>query len=69
MYLECLNNHGVKDNGDTSIMKEDFELSYVLVISCSDSNKELITNSGYTRHMTPNKDGFLMNYVIKMVDM
>ena len=58
MYPKCLKDHGGKDNGNGSIVQDDFDLSDVLVFSRSDSRKEWIMDSGCTWHMTPNKDLF-----------
>src|SRR3954471_23054695 len=55
---ERLKYHGGKDNGNASIVQDDFESSDVLVVSSSDFKKEWIMDSGCTWHMTPNKDLF-----------
>lgn len=56
MCHERLNNHGRKDNGNTSIVQDDFESSNVLVVSSSNSSKEWSMDSGCTWHITLNKD-------------
>lgn len=39
---------GGKDNGNATIIQDDFKSSDVLVVSSNNSCKELITNSGFT---------------------
>lgn len=51
-----MNNHGGKDSGDETIVQDDYESSYVLVVSSINSCKERIMDSGCTWYMTPNKD-------------
>src|SRR4051812_42912307 len=55
VFLERLKDHGGKDNGNASIVQDDFESSDVLVVSSSDSRKEWIMDSSCNWHMTPNK--------------
>lgn len=40
MCPERLNNHGGKDNDNTTIVQDDYESSNVLVVSSKDSSKE-----------------------------
>ena len=46
--LNRLNNHGGKDNGNATIVEDDYESYDVLVVSSSDSSKEYIMDSGCT---------------------
>ena len=58
MYPKCLKDHGGKDNGNATIIQDDFEYSDVLVVSSNDLRREWLMDSGYTWHMTLNKDLF-----------
>ena len=58
MCPERLKDHGGKDNGNASIVQDDFESFDVLVVSSSNSGKEWIMDSGYTWYTTPNQELF-----------
>lgn len=55
MYPECINNHGSKDSGNSTIVQDEYESYDVLVVSSSNSSKEWIVDSGCTWYMTLNK--------------
>ena len=55
VYPECINNHGSKDNGNSTIVQDEYESYDVLVVSSSNSSKEWIVDSGCTWYMTLNK--------------
>lgn len=58
MFPDRLNNHGGKDNGNASIVQEEYDSSDVQVVLSIDFSKEWIMDSGCTWHITPNKDVF-----------
>lgn len=47
-----------KDNGNVTIVQDDYESSDVLVVTSNNSSKEWIMDSVCTWHMTSNKDVF-----------
>ena len=55
---ELQKDHGGKDNGNTTIVQDDFDSSDVLMVSNNNSSNEWIMDYGCTWHMTPNKDLF-----------
>lgn len=55
---EHLNNHGGKDNGNTTIVQDDFKSYEVLVVSINGSSNAWIMDSGCTWNMNPYKDVF-----------
>lgn len=58
MFPERLNIHGRKDNGNATVVEDDYESFDFPLVSSSDSSKEWIMDSACTWHMTPNKDVF-----------